>query len=71
MHRVAQPLDLFCLSISWISVTKILVPDAPIGWPKAIAPPLTFTFSSLILSSLINAIVWAAKASLISNKSIS
>ena len=26
-------------------VTRILVPEAPIGWPKAIAPPLTLTFS--------------------------
>ena len=57
--------------ISWTSVTKILAPEAPIGWPKAIAPPLTLTFCSGIFNSLITAILCAAKASLISNKSTS
>ena len=38
-------------------VTKILVPDAPIGCPNAIAPPLTFTISFGILRSLITAIL--------------
>ena len=46
MQRVAKPFLTSRLIISCISVTSILVPDAPIGWPKAIAPPLTFTFSS-------------------------
>ena len=52
--------------ISWMSVTRILVPDAPIGWPNAIAPPLTFTFSSGKDNVFITAILCAAKASLIS-----
>ena len=31
MHSVAQPLFFFCFFISWMSVTSILAPDAPIG----------------------------------------
>ena len=45
MHSVAKPFFDFLFNISCTSVTKTLVPDAPIGCPKAIAPPLTFTFS--------------------------
>ena len=51
IHSVAKPFLTFRLIISCISVTNTLVPDAPIGWPKAIAPPLTFTFSSGIESA--------------------
>ena len=54
-----------------MSVTRILVPDAPIGWPKAIAPPLTLTFSFGIDNVFKTAILWAAKASLISKRSTS
>ena len=64
MQRVAQPLFLFCFIISWIRVTKILVPEAPIGCPNAIAPPLTFTIFLGILRSLITAILWAAAQSI-------
>src|SRR5882724_3752686 len=44
-------------------------PDAPIGWPIAIAPPLTFTFNVSQPMSRLTAIACAAKASLISRRS--
>ena len=50
-------------------MTTILAPEAPIGCPRAIAPPLTLTFSTGIFSSLITAILCAANASLDSIKS--
>ena len=37
MHSVAKPFLESCLPISCKSVTRILVPDAPIGCPIAIA----------------------------------
>ena len=45
------------------------MPDAPIGWPKAIAPPFTFTFSSWIPRVFKTAILCAANASLTSKRS--
>ena len=45
MHRVASPFLTSLVIISFIKVTTILDPDAPIGWPKAIAPPFTLTIS--------------------------
>ena len=54
-----------------MSVTIILVPEAPIGWPRAIAPPLTFTFSSGIERVFKTAKLCAAKASFISKRSTS
>ena len=61
-----------------INDNTILAPDIlllyliyyPIGCPKATAPPLTFTFSTGISKSFILANTVAAKASLISWKSI-
>ncbi len=44
-------------------------PDMPIGWPRAMAPPLTLTFSGSRPSSLVDASPTAAKASLISTRS--
>ena len=46
------------------------VPVAPSGWPSAMAPPFTFTRSRSSPSSFSTARYWAAKASLISNRSI-
>tara|TARA_B100000795_G_C22360369_1_gene272173 strand:+ start:125 stop:349 length:225 start_codon:yes stop_codon:yes gene_type:complete len=66
IHKVANPLRASLLIISCINVTSILVPEAPIGCPKAMAPPLTFTFSSGIESVFKTAILWAANASLTS-----
>ena len=46
-------------------------PLAPIGWPSAIAPPLTFTFDSSTPSMRIELSATEANASLISNRSMS
>ena len=46
-------------------------PEAPMGWPSATAPPLTFTLSSSIPSIRIELSVTEAKASLISHRSMS
>ena len=46
-------------------------PEAPIGWPSAIAPPLTLTFSSSTPSIRSELIATEAKASLISHRSTS
>src|SRR6266508_1419727 len=48
-----------------------LVPVAPIGCPRAMAPPLTLTFSMSIPRSLMTARVWEAKASFSSTRSMS
>ena len=42
-HSVANPFFASRLPISCSSVTSTRAPDAPIGWPMAIAPPFTFT----------------------------
>ena len=47
------------------------LPEAPIGWPREIAPPLILTFSGFIPSSLTQAKDWAANASFSSNRSTS
>ncbi len=47
MHRVASPRFASRFCISWSRVTKTRAPEAPIGCPIAIAPPLTFTISSI------------------------
>ena len=44
-------------------------PDIPIGWPSAIAPPLTFTFSGVTPRSFMDWTATAANASLISIRS--
>ena len=50
-------------------MTTTLQPDAPIGCPRAIAPPFTFIISNGIFKSLATAKLWAANASLDSIKS--
>ena len=47
------------------------LPEAPIGWPREIAPPLILTFSGFIPSSLTQAKDCAANASFSSNRSTS
>jgi hypothetical protein len=56
-----------CISCS--SVTRMRQPDAPIGWPMAMAPPLTLTLLVSQPISWCTAQAWAAKASLISSRS--
>ena len=55
-------------SSSAVNATR--VPDMPTGWPRAIAPPLTLTLSSSMPRSSTEASPTAAKASLISKRSI-
>jgi len=38
--------------ISWSKVTRNRRPEAPIGWPSAMAPPFTFTSASSRPNSL-------------------
>src|SRR5882672_8725624 len=46
-------------------------PLAPMGWPRATAPPFTLTFSGLSLSWRVTAMAATAKASLSSTRSTS
>src|ERR1041385_945488 len=66
MHRLATPRLRPFLRSAPISVTRMRAPEAPIGWPRAHAPPWTFTFSCGRPCSRIAAMVTTAKASLIS-----
>ena len=43
MHRVARPFLALRRPISCSRVTSTRAPEAPIGWPMAMAPPFTFT----------------------------
>ena len=47
MHSAARPFFASRRCISCSSVTRMRQPDAPIGWPMAIAPPLTLTFAGV------------------------
>src|SRR5258708_6597570 len=69
MHSVARPFlaSRFCISCS--NVTSTRAPDAPTGWPIAIAPPLTLTLEVSQPRSLLTAQACAAKASLASIRS--
>src|SRR5512134_551367 len=69
MHSDASPFfaSRFCISCS--SVTRIRQPEAPIGWPSAMAPPLTLTLPVSQPICRLTAIACAANASLISIRS--
>src|SRR5262249_46248286 len=69
MHSDAMPRLAFRLAISSSTVTRMRQPEAPIGWPMAIAPPLTLTLLVSQPISLCTAQACAAKASLISSRS--
>ena len=69
MHSVAKPFFASRLPISCNNVTNTRAPEAPIGWPMAIAPPFTFTFAGSQPKSLFTASAWAANASLASIRS--
>lgn len=45
-QRAATPFLPFVLSKACNNVTSILAPEAPMGWPKAIAPPKTLTYKT-------------------------
>src|SRR5580698_1001510 len=68
-QSVARPLRAPERCISCSRVVRMRAPDAPIGWPMAIAPPLTFTLAGSRPSSRTTLSDWAAKASLLSIRS--
>ena len=45
MHNAHTPRFAFNRFMLCNNVTRIRAPEAPIGWPKAMAPPLTFTLN--------------------------
>src|SRR5674476_15500 len=69
MHNVARPFLALRRCISNSSVVRMRAPEAPIGWPMAMAPPLTLTFAVSQPRSLLTAQACAAKASLASTRS--
>ena len=44
MHIVARPSVASRSCMVWMSVVAMRAPEAPSGWPMAIAPPRTLTF---------------------------
>jgi len=56
---------------SYSSVTRMRAPLAPMGWPRATAPPFTFIFFGLSLSWRVTAMAATAKASFSSTRSTS
>src|SRR5438045_8886040 len=69
MQSDARPFLASRRAISYSSVTSIRQPDAPNGWPSAIAPPLTLILLVSQPISLLTAQACAANASLISMRS--
>ena len=71
-HIVISAVLLPVRSSSWSAETIRREPVAPTGWPSAIAPPFTLTFSGSISgNSWSHASTTPAKASLHSNRSMS
>ena len=68
-HRAAAPTPPPRRCSSSARCRAMRAPDMPIGWPRAMAPPLTLTLSTSMPSSLAEARPTAAKASLISTRS--
>ena len=50
MQRAATPLCPALPARVWRRVTRILQPLAPMGWPRAMAPPPTFTCETSTIS---------------------
>src|SRR5262249_9687715 len=69
MHSVARPFLALRRCISCSSVTSTRAPEAPMGWPMAMAPPFTLTLPVSQPRSLLTAQAWAANASLASTRS--
>src|SRR5262249_1840123 len=69
MQSVARPFlaSRFCISCN--NVVRMRAPEAPIGWPMAMAPPFTLTLPVSQPRSLFTASAWAARASLVSTRS--
>src|SRR5207248_1514484 len=71
MQRVTSARRAWRRSSSSTTVPTSIAPVAPSGWPIAIAPPLTLTFSSGRRRSLIHLSTTEANASLSSHRSMS
>mmetsp|Transcript_30700 Transcript_30700/g.73591 ORF Transcript_30700/g.73591 Transcript_30700/m.73591 type:complete len:229 (-) Transcript_30700:495-1181(-) len=69
MHRVASPFFAPRRCISCRRSTAIRAPLAPMGWPIAMAPPLTLTLAGSQPMPLFTLSACAAKASLASTRS--
>src|SRR5690554_383330 len=69
IHSVARPFLASRRVISCSRLTRMRQPEAPIGWPRAMAPPFTFTLAVSQPRSRLTEIAWAAKASLASIRS--
>src|SRR6266478_2739979 len=61
MHNVARPFFASRRCISCSSVTRTRAPEAPIGWPRAMAPPFTLTLAGSQPRSLLTAQAWAGE----------
>jgi hypothetical protein len=70
-HMVSRPKVLSSFLRPLISVFMMRAPVMPNGWPMAMAPPFTLSLSQLMPSCLADGMTWAAKASLISTRSMS
>src|SRR5262245_15413593 len=70
MQSVTRPRVRPSRRIEWISLVVSTAPVAPIGWPWAMAPPSMLTMSSGSPSSRATTMAMAAKASLISTRSM-
>ena len=66
LQMLAIPMDASFLFSTLIKLITILAPLAPIGWPKATAPPCTLTLLMSKSYSLMLARATAEKASLTS-----
>src|SRR5437867_11175201 len=71
MQRLANPRRAPRASIASRIVVRMRAPVAPMGWPKATAPPFTLTFTESSPSSRLIASDTDENASLISNRSMS
>src|SRR6185369_4062402 len=71
MQSVTSAVSLSRRSSSSTTVPKIIAPVAPSGWPMAMAPPHTLSFSSGIFRSFWYLSTTDANASLSSNRSTS
>mmetsp|Transcript_1505 Transcript_1505/g.4692 ORF Transcript_1505/g.4692 Transcript_1505/m.4692 type:complete len:204 (-) Transcript_1505:760-1371(-) len=69
MQSVATPFLAPVWRISCSRVTRTRVPEAPIGWPRLVAPPRGFTLAGSSPSSRQTPRLWAANASLASKMS--
>src|SRR5690606_31505573 len=71
LQMLARPNCTPRFRISWANVSTMRAPLAPMGWPSAMAPPLTLTISGSHSPSRVLTMVTTAKASLISTRPMS